>query len=523
MYGLINASIVLPVLMSFASIIYRDPAFGPFMPVLTRLVLVSGLVHQLCFSTFSSLPFAIGQVQDAGLIFLSSMASSVVSFLTSPANSASYDDLQLLATVTIGLSLATAALGVGLVMIGSAGLARYVQMLPTSVIGGYLAFIGWFCGASGVELMASGVSSTPSSSASSVTSGAPGVNDNTDLQSSQPWISGTLVVDPHRISELLAYVLPGVVGGCAIYFSVRKFQHMAVLPACIGLELAAFYAFLWTTGTTVKDATEKGWIRPMDDAPPWYRTWEYLRFDRVVWSALPPLLWTQFSMVLVVALSSSLDVAAIELELRRPLDYDHELSTVGLSNIVSGLTGGYTGSYIFSQSIFSLRAGIRSRMAGYCLAVAQLIVLVLPFNLLAYVPNYLFGSLLVLICVDLLFEWLWDVRHRLTGPEYAVCLSTFALIQVLGVEYGILAGVVLYAALQKLGLDVRGEASKLDTDESDPLIDARTREDAGKEGNGSAASVDGGLSLKPPVESSKRYGYGTNREDGSSSELEDQL
>jgi SulP family sulfate permease len=33
------------------------------------MTVVSGVVHQLCFSMFSSLPFAVGQVQDAGLIF----------------------------------------------------------------------------------------------------------------------------------------------------------------------------------------------------------------------------------------------------------------------------------------------------------------------------------------------------------------------------------------------------------------------------------------------------------------------
>lgn len=37
-------------------------------------------------------------------------------------------------------------------------------------------------------------------------------------------------------------------------------------------------------------------------------------------------------MVVVVAFSSSLDVAAIEMEIGKPLDYDKELTTVGLSN-----------------------------------------------------------------------------------------------------------------------------------------------------------------------------------------------
>ena len=61
LYGMINATIVLPVLMSFSSIIYRDNAFDPFIPILVKLTVVSGIVHQLCFSTFSSLPFAVGQ------------------------------------------------------------------------------------------------------------------------------------------------------------------------------------------------------------------------------------------------------------------------------------------------------------------------------------------------------------------------------------------------------------------------------------------------------------------------------
>jgi hypothetical protein len=63
MYGLINAAVVLPVMMSFGTIIYHDEAFSPYLPTLIKLTLVSSMVHQLCFSLFSSLPYSIGQVQ----------------------------------------------------------------------------------------------------------------------------------------------------------------------------------------------------------------------------------------------------------------------------------------------------------------------------------------------------------------------------------------------------------------------------------------------------------------------------
>ena len=185
-----------------------------------------------------------------------------------------------------------------------------------------------------------------------------------------------------------------------------------------------------------------------------YHTWDYIQFDKVVWSALPGQMITVFSMIVVVALSSSLDIAAIDLEIAKPLEYNYELRMIGLSNMLSGITGGYTGSYIFSQSIFSLRAGIRSRLMGYVIALCEGITIVLPISILSYVPNFVFGSLLMMICVDLMVEWLWDVRKKLSKSEYFIALATFVLIQFLSVEYGILGGVILHFILLKLGFNV---------------------------------------------------------------------
>jgi SulP family sulfate permease len=137
----------------------------------------------------------------------------------------------------------------------------------------------------------------------------------------------------------------------------------------------------------------------------------------VVWSALPQLTVTLISMTMVVALSSSLDIAAIELELNQKLDYDSELTTVGVSNLVSGLTGGYTGSYIFSQTIFTLRSGVRDRYTGFTVALCEGLIVIAPFPVIAYIPKMFFGSLLVMICTDLMVEWLWQVREKLTSTE----------------------------------------------------------------------------------------------------------
>ena len=50
----------------------------PYLPMLVKLVLFSSIVHQMAFTGLSSLKFSVGQVQDAGLIFLSAMSTKVV-------------------------------------------------------------------------------------------------------------------------------------------------------------------------------------------------------------------------------------------------------------------------------------------------------------------------------------------------------------------------------------------------------------------------------------------------------------
>jgi SulP family sulfate permease len=310
-----------------------------------------------------------------------------------------------------------------------------------SVVGGYLAYIGWFCGRAGIDLMMSAV---PNRMAETNDTG-----------------------DDHMITaRWIVYVLPGVLGGAMIYLAIRKVHHMATLPICVLLEFILFYIVLHVTNTSVEDATILGWIRSAtvsssssniasSQSLMWYQTWDYIiRFDLIDWNVLPMLWPNLLGMIFVVALSSSLDVAAIEIELKQPLNYNHELQMIGMSNMISGCTGGYTGSYIFSQSIFSLRAGIRSRWSGFVLAFCELLIFITPIPILSYVPNFLFGSLLFMICIDLMLEWLWHVRHRFTAAEYMLCLSTFGLIQWMNVEYGILMGIVLYLLLQQTGLNV---------------------------------------------------------------------
>jgi len=85
-----------------------------------------------------SLNFAIGTVQDAGLIFLSAMSNQIADSILSGGGTID----EVVSTTLVVLPLGTAALGIVLIFLGKFKLLAIVSYLPMPVIGGYLAFIG---------------------------------------------------------------------------------------------------------------------------------------------------------------------------------------------------------------------------------------------------------------------------------------------------------------------------------------------------------------------------------------------
>lgn len=117
--------------------------------------------------------------------------------------------------------------------------------------------------------------------------------------------------------------------------------------------------------------------------------------------------------------------------------------------VMSGLGLGFTGSYIFSQTIFTYRTGVHSRWIGSLICVVYIFVVVSPINLLQIAPLFFLGSTLIFIGYDLLFEWLYEIRHSILLSEYATIWGTFIAIQIVGVDAGIIIG-VLFAILENV-------------------------------------------------------------------------
>ncbi|ETM34079.1 hypothetical protein L914_18763 [Phytophthora nicotianae] len=407
MYGIINSILAIPAIYGYTVIIFSHRDFQDFMPALSKLVVYSSVVHQIMFTLMSSMPFSIGQVQDGGLIFLSTMATSICNSLG--------DNVPLEAKVTtsvVTIGIATALFGICLVVMGKMKLAELASYLPIPVIGGYLAFIGIFCLYAGLALCTGLI-----------------IND----------IESMINVfdNPHDI--LLC--VPGVLGGAFLLVVSQRYDNSFILSAAIMIMPVVFFFILLVGGISMDDARDGGWIDPATEPATVTDLINLFDFSQMHWNELPKQFGTWVGMVFIVAFGSCLDIAAIELDMDRKLDFNQELNTVGWSNVVSGLLGGCTGSYIFSQTIFTYRSKTNSRIVGVCVIIAETAIVVAPVSVMSYVPRFFFAATLIFIAIDLLLEWLVLARKQMSLREYAVLWVTFISVNLVSLEMGIAIGV----------------------------------------------------------------------------------
>lgn len=410
-------------MFGYAAVIFNNAVFQPHMNALSKLVIFSSLIHQLGFLLFSTLDFAIGTVQDAGLIFLSTMSNTIANRMVDDGET----EQAILSTTLVLLSAGTALLGLVLVAIGRLKLANAVSYLPMPVVGGYLAYIGYFCIQAGVALCIS-----------------------QPLIAFQDWAY-------LAVPKNLVLALPGLLAGLVLTWVSRASSSDSALPVTMVLIPCVFYLILYVTGVGIEGAREGDWVGEVAPPVPFTDLFQLVDFGLVRWDLIGEILWTWIGMVFVVSFASCLDVAAISMDMGEALDTNKELATVGICNFMSGLSFGFTGSYIFSQTLFTFRTGVHSRWVGFLIMVAFMYVVVSPFNILQVAPLFFLGSTLIFIGYDLFLEWLIEIRHRVLLSEYLTIWGTFIAIQVVGIDFGIVVG-ILVAILDHVVINAQATA-----------------------------------------------------------------
>ena len=348
------------------------------------------------------------------------VAASVV--VAASASMAGAADETLFATLIVLLILTTATAGACMLLIGRIGSASVLRFVPYPVLGGYLAGIGWTLALWALAIMSG--------------------------------IAPTWEMLP-RFLELptLWKWLPGIAYAAALRFAMARWDHFLVMPVSFILAAVVYHLGLNLLDISHEEATAAGLLL---SGIAEHRLWPAFHPGELVhvdWSVVI----RQMPNVLVVAplvlLSLTMVLKGIQASTGVEFDYDREYRAAGMANMVAALGGGGPPGYqIVSGSLASWMFGAYSRLTGLTAALIVAAVLFGGGIVLQWFPVSLMGGLIFYIGADRVYNWLIGGRLRRLSVDYGIVLVVFLTVAVFGLFEGVVAGLVIAAALVTIRL-----------------------------------------------------------------------
>lgn len=162
-------------------------------------------------------------------------------------------------------------------------------------------------------------------------------------------------------------------------------------------------------------------------------------FDPAMWSALLP---AAFIIALVGYVESISVAKSLAGKRRQKVDSNQELIALGAASLSAAFSAGYPVTGGFSRSIVNFSAGARSGLASLVTAVLVLVTVLFFTPLFTYLPKTVLAAIIIVAVLGLIdlhrFGYLW----RYSKADALSFLITFLAVLALGIEQGILLGVL---------------------------------------------------------------------------------
>lgn len=177
-------------------------------------------------------------------------------------------------------------------------------------------------------------------------------------------------------------------------------------------------------------------------------------------SGLPPLALPEVALqdyetllvpAIVIAIVAFVDSTSTAQELasrrRQRVDTNKELLGLGAANAVAGMTGGYPINGSMSRSAVNFTAGGKTPLVGLLVAGFMGLTALFLTPVLYSLPLSVLAALIIVACLNLLdFKSIWRT-WTYSRADGITAVATFLSVLFLGVQWGVLAGVVLAMVL----------------------------------------------------------------------------
>jgi len=176
--------------------------------------------------------------------------------------------------------------------------------------------------------------------------------------------------------------------------------------------------------------------------------------------SLPPLtvpsfsqdLWLQLigsaALISVIGFVESISVGqTLAAKKRERVDPDQELIGLGAANIGASVTGGFPVTGGFSRSVVNFDAGAETPAAGVYTAIGLAIAALFLTPLVFYLPNATLAATIIVAVVSLIDFSILPKTWNYSKADFIAVLSTIVLTLFLGIEAGVLSGVLISIAI----------------------------------------------------------------------------
>jgi SulP family sulfate permease len=408
--GAIAAVLVVSDVVANAALIYS----GPLSPGL--LLGASALLAAFALSAFT---VALGSgvpgmaCSTIGAIIYAGMAGAVDHALAR-----ALPDPTLRATAVLLLGGAsTVACGIALLLLGSFRLGTLAQLLPYPVIAGYYSGLAWLLAVGGLRVGA-GLSIGK--------------------------LAAERFGDPGTLARLAVCL-----GVAALLVGLPRWRrHWAVLPLVLLVGGVGFHLARLVLQVGVPEAQAAGWLLgpfPGGATAPLHSLGSLRAVGLDTIAVAAPYAASAVVLTLVTLL---LMVGSIELELRRSIDGNHEVTVAGFANLLGGALGGTPCTQSVTTTSLLYRLGGASRTGAAIPGLAALAVMIAGAQVIGLIPRFLVGALLLSFAVErLLVTW----RDCLTLPRHETAIVLFVLLAtgafgiVPGLEVGLALALLIFA------------------------------------------------------------------------------
>jgi SulP family sulfate permease len=410
--GTITGAVEVIYALSMASLIFNGD-LAAFLPYGFGISLVSSVILLISTSLTSDVPGVFSSTQDSPTVMMAVIAASLAGMLVTSGGT------EKLATVLITISITTILTGVLFLSLGYFGLGKLVRFIPYPVMGGFLAGTGWLLAQGSFGVM-------------------------TDYL-----LTPTNVPILLQLNQLILWI-PGILFALALFFGMKRFDHFLTMPAMLLGAIGLFYLAFLLTGTSIQDATARGILLGKVGGN---AIWNPFALGARLLTANGSAILGQSGNIIIVLVLSVigflLNASALELTNRQDIQLNHELKSVGIANVLSGLLGGMVGYHMLSDTALNYRVGAKGKLPGIVTGLVCAGTFLLGSSLLAYLPRPLLGGLLFFLGLEFLVEWVITGWKKLSRSDYFVTLLILIVIAttnfIIGIGVGLVAAIVLFA------------------------------------------------------------------------------